>query len=111
MNRRSLIRGDETVSDPRPAESTELESRKVAEASRQTEWASPGFIREMFLGSFRLDLIHPYPLSTAERPEFAEYYAKFEAFLRNDVDSCASTPPASTRPRCSKGCGASAPSA
>jgi alkylation response protein AidB-like acyl-CoA dehydrogenase len=75
------------VSDPRPAESTELESRKVAEASRQTEWASPGFIREMFLGSFRLDLIHPYPLSTAERPEFAEYYAKFEAFLRNDVDS------------------------
>jgi hypothetical protein len=41
----------------------------------------------MFLGSFRLDLIHPYPPSTAERPEFAEYYAKFETFLRNDVDS------------------------
>ena len=75
------------MSNPRPAESTELESRKVAEASRQTEWKSPGFIREMFLGNFRLDLIHPYPLSTSERPEFAEFYAKFEAFLRDDVDS------------------------
>ncbi|HEY6554910.1 MAG TPA: acyl-CoA dehydrogenase family protein, partial [Vicinamibacteria bacterium] len=75
------------MSNPRPAESTELESRKVAEASRQTEWESPGFIREMFLGNFRLDLIHPYPLSTSERPEFAEFYAKFEAFLRDDVDS------------------------
>jgi alkylation response protein AidB-like acyl-CoA dehydrogenase len=88
MNGRSLIReGDETVSDPRPAESTELESRKVAEASRQTEWESPGFIRELFLGRFRLDLIHPYPLAAAERPEFAEFYAKFLGFLRNDVDS------------------------
>jgi alkylation response protein AidB-like acyl-CoA dehydrogenase len=75
------------VSDPKPAEVTELESRKVAEASRQTEWESPGFIRELFLGNFRLDLIHPYPLSTEERPEFAEFYAKFEAFLRDDVDS------------------------
>jgi alkylation response protein AidB-like acyl-CoA dehydrogenase len=76
------------VSNPRAAdESTELESRKVAEASRQTEWKSPGFIRELFLGNFRLELIHPYPLSNEERPEFAEFYAKFEAFLRDDVDS------------------------
>jgi hypothetical protein len=75
------------VSQAKAAEVTELESRKVAEASRQTEWESPGFIRELFLGSFRLDLIHPYPLSTEERPEFAEFYARFEAFLRDDVDS------------------------
>jgi len=75
------------VSDPKPAEVTELESRKVAEASRQTEWESPGFIRELFLGNFRLDLIHPYPLSTEERPEFTDFYAKFETFLRDDVDS------------------------
>ena len=41
---------------------SELESRKVAEASRETEWKQPSFLREMFLGNFRLDLIHPYPL-------------------------------------------------
>jgi alkylation response protein AidB-like acyl-CoA dehydrogenase len=75
------------VSNPKAVEVTELESRKVAEASRQTEWEQPGFIRELFLGSFRLDLIHPFPLSKEERPEFAEFYKKFLAFLRNDVDS------------------------
>src|SRR5437763_1984506 len=33
---------------------SELESRKVAEASRETEWKQPSFLREMFLGNFRL---------------------------------------------------------
>ena len=46
---------------------SELESRKVAEASRETEWKQPSFLREMFLGNFRLDLIHPYPLPEEER--------------------------------------------
>ena len=35
---------------------------KVAEASRQQEWHQPSFMRELFLGNFRLDLVHPYPL-------------------------------------------------
>ena len=52
---------------------SELESRKVAEASRETEWKQPSFLREMFLGNFRLDLIHPYPLPEQERPEFAAF--------------------------------------
>ena len=30
---------------------TERESLKVAEASRQTEWAQPSFMRELFLGN------------------------------------------------------------
>ena len=34
---------------------SERESRKVAEASRETEWKQPSFMREMFLGNFRLD--------------------------------------------------------
>ena len=42
---------------------------EVAEASRETEWKQPSFLREMFLGNFRLDLIHPYPLPAEERPE------------------------------------------
>jgi alkylation response protein AidB-like acyl-CoA dehydrogenase len=60
---------------------TERESLKVAEASRQTEWVQPSFMRELFLGDFRLDLIHPYPLPRPDRPEFAEFYAAMEDLL------------------------------
>lgn len=66
---------------------SERESREVAEASRQTEWAQPSFMRELFLGSLRLDLIHPYPLTAADRPEFADYYERLSRFLREEVDS------------------------
>jgi alkylation response protein AidB-like acyl-CoA dehydrogenase len=64
----------------------ELESRKVAEASRQAEWAQPSFMRELFLGNFRLDLLQPYPLPGEERPEFAAFYRAFKEFLRDHVD-------------------------
>jgi alkylation response protein AidB-like acyl-CoA dehydrogenase len=67
-------------------EVTEKESLKVAEASRQAEWEKPSFMREFFLGRFRLDLIHPFPLPGTERPEFAAFYEKFKAFLRDEVD-------------------------
>ena len=66
---------------------SERESREVAEASRQTEWTQPSFMRELFLGSLRLDLIHPYPLPAADRPEFAEFYERLSRFLRDEVDS------------------------
>jgi alkylation response protein AidB-like acyl-CoA dehydrogenase len=66
---------------------SELESRKVAEASRETEWKQPSFLREMFLGNFRLDLIHPYPLAGPERPEFAAFHQAMREFLRDQVDS------------------------
>jgi alkylation response protein AidB-like acyl-CoA dehydrogenase len=65
---------------------SELESRKVAEASREQEWAQPSFMRELFLGNFRLDLIDPYPLPQEERPEFAAFYGALKEFLRDQVD-------------------------
>src|SRR3712207_5443459 len=40
---------------------TEKEARDVAESARESEWAGPSFVRELFLGRFRLDLIHPHP--------------------------------------------------
>ncbi len=43
----------------RPA--SEREAREVAEGARETEWTHPSFVRELFLGRFRLDLIHPHP--------------------------------------------------
>jgi alkylation response protein AidB-like acyl-CoA dehydrogenase len=66
---------------------SELESRKVAEASREAEWAQPSFMRELFLGNFRLDLIHPYPLAEDERPEFTAFYNAMKELLRDQVDS------------------------
>lgn len=65
---------------------SELEARNVAEAARETQWKHPSFVKELFLGNFRLDLIHPYPLKGDERPEFKEYYLKFKAFLKTEVD-------------------------
>ncbi|WP_306364472.1 acyl-CoA dehydrogenase family protein [Nocardia sp. CC227C] len=56
-------------------DATEEQARQLVEESRETTWAKPSFAKEMFLGRFRLDLIHPYP-----RPS-AEDTAKYEAYL------------------------------
>jgi hypothetical protein len=66
---------------------TEEESRRVAEESRETEWAGRTFIRELFLGNFALPLVHPFPKREADTPEFAEFYQKLGDVLANDVDS------------------------
>jgi alkylation response protein AidB-like acyl-CoA dehydrogenase len=66
---------------------TEEEARALAEASRQTEWIQPSFMKEMFLGNLRLDLIDPFPLVEEDRPEFAAFFQAFKEFLRDEVDS------------------------
>ncbi len=66
---------------------SEAEAMKVAEASRQQEWTQPSFMREMFLGNFRLDLIHPFPLEEEERPEFVAFFNAIREFMRDHVDS------------------------
>ena len=44
---------------------SEQESRRVAEQARAEVWEGRGFLRELFLGNFPLDLIHPYPAAGA----------------------------------------------
>ena len=34
------------------------EARRVAEEARESEWKAPSFLKQIFLGSLRLDLIH-----------------------------------------------------
>lgn len=72
-----------------PPDVSEQDARKVAEAARETEWKSPSFMKELFLGNFRSDLVHPYPLIDQERPEFAAFYDAFRAFLLAEVDPVA----------------------
>ncbi len=63
------------------------ESREVAEAARESEWTAPSFVRELFLGNFRPDLIHPYPHESEEdRARTDAFLARLEPFLREHVD-------------------------
>ncbi len=54
------------MSDSPTGTASEKEARAVAESARETEWAHPSFVRELFLGRFRLDLIHPHPPADPE---------------------------------------------
>ncbi len=66
---------------------SEQESRAVAEAARETEWTSPSFVRELFEGNLRLELIHPYPEADPEEEERARpFLERLDALLRR-VDS------------------------
>ncbi|HEU5108630.1 MAG TPA: acyl-CoA dehydrogenase family protein [Micromonosporaceae bacterium] len=53
------------------AQVTEKDARALAEASRETDWKKPSFCKELFLGRFRLDLIHPHPRADRESTESA----------------------------------------
>jgi alkylation response protein AidB-like acyl-CoA dehydrogenase len=63
------------------------QSKQIAEESREREWRLPSFGREMYLGNFRLDLIHPQPDPDPERErEGEEFLARLRAFLAEHVD-------------------------
>src|SRR4051794_33472718 len=63
------------------------ESKQVAEASREAEWTQPSFGRELFLGTFRLDLIHPQPATPPEMEQRGEAFLdRLRAFLEEHVD-------------------------
>jgi alkylation response protein AidB-like acyl-CoA dehydrogenase len=82
---------------PAAAPVTEAEARQVAEAARETEWALPSFVRELFLGHLRLDLIDPPPQPDAdEQRRGAEFLASLEEFCRgidaDEIDRTAKVP-------------------
>jgi len=66
---------------------TEREARQVAEAAREQEWRLPSFGKELFLGNFRLDLIHPQPrLDAAATDKGERFLATLREFLEKEVD-------------------------
>jgi alkylation response protein AidB-like acyl-CoA dehydrogenase len=73
---------------PNTAAATVAEARDVAEAARETEWTHPSFVRELFLGRFRAELIHPHPLEDpAEVARAKPFFDALRAFLeRYDAD-------------------------
>ncbi len=75
------------MADPVREVGSEEESRRVAEESREQEWAGRAFIRELYLGQLPLDIVHPFPVTDRKNPEYDEWHAKLETFLRDNVDS------------------------
>ncbi|MGW2637860.1 acyl-CoA dehydrogenase family protein [Streptomyces sp. NPDC001348] len=66
---------------------TEREARQVAEAAREQDWRKPSFAKELFLGRFRLDLIHPHPLPADEDAQRGEeFLAKLRDFCETKID-------------------------
>src|SRR2546426_7199669 len=76
-----------TAAEPKRKVSAD-EAREVAEAAREQEWAAPSFVRDLFLGNLRMDLIHPYPEQNPDEIARAQpFLGKLERFLRQNVDS------------------------
>lgn len=67
----------------------EVRSRSVAEAAREEGWKKSSFLRDLFMGAFRLDLVDPYPTHSPERPEFRAFYDRLSKFLAAEVDPVA----------------------
>ncbi|MBA2560359.1 MAG: acyl-CoA dehydrogenase family protein [Propionibacteriales bacterium] len=73
---------DVNETDTRTAHVSEREARAVAEAARETEWTRPSFAKGLYLGSFDLSLIHPYPHAGPDD------VARGEEFLSRLRDLC-----------------------
>lgn len=58
------------------------DARAIAEAARETEWGRPSFAKGLYLGSFDLGLIHPWPAARAEDVE------RGEAFMERLTEFC-----------------------
>ncbi|MBE1533578.1 acyl-CoA dehydrogenase family protein [Actinomadura algeriensis] len=66
----------------------ERTARRVAEEARESEWRLPSFGKQLFLGDFRLDLVHPHPRpDDADRAKGDAFLAKLTEFCTNEVDA------------------------
>ena len=84
MSGTSVETGEPAVhTSPAHREVSEKEARQVAEAAREKEWTLPSFVRELYLGRLRMDLIDPFPAPAHDDGERGrEFLKKLEAYLR-----------------------------
>jgi alkylation response protein AidB-like acyl-CoA dehydrogenase len=63
------------------------DARQVAEEARESKWDKPSFGKELFLGRFHLELIHPHPRPDAQaRATGEEFLATLEKFCAEHLD-------------------------
>lgn len=76
-----------SIAARKPTHATELESRAVAEAARETKWERRSFAKELFDGRLPLDLVHPYPQQDPEEEaRAADFLARLAVFCRDHID-------------------------
>jgi alkylation response protein AidB-like acyl-CoA dehydrogenase len=64
------------------AQVTEDQARALAEESRESGWDKPSFAKELFLGHFPLELIHPFPKpSDVDEARTRDFLGKLREFL------------------------------
>ena len=64
----------------------EHEARQTAEEAREAGWRQPSFGKQLFLGDFQLDLIHPHPRPGEEsRRRGEEFCARLREFCETSV--------------------------
>jgi alkylation response protein AidB-like acyl-CoA dehydrogenase len=63
-------------------DATAADARALSEAARETSWDRPSFAKGLYLGSFDLSLIHPWPEAPADDVE------RGEAFMARLTDYC-----------------------
>lgn len=65
----------------------EREARRVAEAARESRWDKPSFAKELYLGRFRLDLIHPHPqIGDDELAHTAAFLDQLRSVCVDEID-------------------------
>jgi alkylation response protein AidB-like acyl-CoA dehydrogenase len=65
----------------------EREARQVAEEAREAGWQKPSFGKQLYLGDFQLDLIHPHPQPGEEAVRRGEEFcARMREFCDTQVD-------------------------
>ena len=68
-------------------EVSEQQARQVAEEAREAEWTQPSFGKQLFMGDFDFDLIHPQPKLDPKKKEKGErFLGELRDFLRSEVD-------------------------
>ncbi len=67
----------------------ELRSRAIVEGARETEWKKASFLRDLFLGSLRLDLVERDVEGMPPRPDFQAFYRALGEVLVEKVDPVA----------------------
>jgi len=66
---------------------SEREARQVAEEAREAGWQKPSFGKQLYLGDFQLDLIHPHPEPDEEAVRRGEEFcARMREFCETSVD-------------------------
>ena len=76
-----------TQAPEQKARITEKDAREVTEAAREKEWVKPSFVKELFLGNLRMDLIHPLPEPEAGARDRGEKFMRdVKKFMEEEVD-------------------------